>query len=85
MVAGVANSLVAGATVPASAITGTIPSSQVAPAPQGMAVIPEGTFMMGDSLDGSADAVPVSTTVSAFYMDVTEVTLSQWQAVYFWA
>jgi formylglycine-generating enzyme required for sulfatase activity len=50
-----------------------------------MALIPAGTFTMGDSLDGSADAVPVSTTVSAFYMDVTEVTLSQWQAVYFWA
>jgi formylglycine-generating enzyme required for sulfatase activity len=85
MVAGVANSLAAGATVPATALTGTIPSSQVAPAPQGMALIPAGTFTMGDSLDGSADAVPVSTTVSAFYMDVTEVTLSQWQAVYFWA
>jgi len=33
----------------------------------------------------SIDDLPVSTTVSAFYMDVTEVTLSQWQAVYFWA
>jgi formylglycine-generating enzyme required for sulfatase activity len=86
MVAGVANGLAAGATVPATAITGTIPSSQVAPAPQGMALIPAGTFTMGDSLDGDTDAVPtVSTTVSAFYMDVTEVTLSQWQAVYFWA
>jgi formylglycine-generating enzyme required for sulfatase activity len=85
MVAGVANSLAAGATVPATAITGTIPSSQVAPAPQGMALIPAGTFTMGDSLDGSADAIPVSTTVSAFYMGETEVTLSQWQAVYFWA
>jgi formylglycine-generating enzyme required for sulfatase activity len=85
MIAGVANGLAAGATVPATAITGTLPSSQIAPAPQGMALIPAGTFSMGDSLDGSADAVPVSTTVSAFYMDVTEVTLSQWQAVYFWA
>jgi hypothetical protein len=66
MVAGVANSLAAGATVPATAITGTIPSSQVAPAPQGMALIPAGTFMMGDSLDGFSNAVPVSTTVSAF-------------------
>jgi formylglycine-generating enzyme required for sulfatase activity len=50
-----------------------------------MALIPAGTFTMGDSLDGSADAIPVSTTVSAFYMGETEVTLSQWQAVYFWA
>jgi formylglycine-generating enzyme required for sulfatase activity len=85
MVAGVANSLAAGATVPATAITGTIPSSQVAPAPQGMALIPAGTFTMGDSLDGFSNAVPVSTTVSAFYMAETEVTLSQWQAVYLWA
>jgi formylglycine-generating enzyme required for sulfatase activity len=81
----VAGGLSAGATVPSTAITGTLPASQVAPAPQGMALIPAGTFMMGDSLDGSADAIPVSTTVSAFYMDVTEVTLSQWLAVYFWA
>jgi formylglycine-generating enzyme required for sulfatase activity len=93
MVAGVANGLAAGATVPATAITGTIPSSQVtgtipssqvASAPQGMVFIPEGTFMMGDSLDGFTDAVPVSTTISGFYMDVTEVTLSQWQAVQQW-
>jgi formylglycine-generating enzyme required for sulfatase activity len=85
MAAGVSNGLAAGATVPATAITGTIPSSQVAPAPQGMVLIPAGTFTMGDSLDGDTNAVPISTTVSAFYMDVTEVTLSQWQAVYFWA
>ena len=85
MVAGVANSLAAGATVPTTAITGTIPSSQVASAPQGMALIPAGTFTMGDSLDGFSDAIPVSTTVSAFYMAETEVTLSEWQAVFFWA
>jgi len=43
---------------------------------------------MGNSVAADTDitdAAPVSTTVSAFYMDVTEVTLSQWQAVYFWA
>jgi formylglycine-generating enzyme required for sulfatase activity len=85
IVAGVANSLAAGATVPATALTGTIPSSQVAPAPQGMALVPAGAFTMGDSLDGLSNAVPVSTTVSAFYMDETEVTFSQWQSVYFWA
>jgi hypothetical protein len=48
----------------------------VAP-PPGMALIPAGAFTMGDSLDGSSDAAPISTTVSAFYMDVNEVTLSQ--------
>ena len=31
------------------------------------------------------DANATSTTVSAFYMDATEVTLSQWQTVYDWA
>jgi formylglycine-generating enzyme required for sulfatase activity len=40
---------------------------------------------MGDSLDGLSNAVPVSTTVSAFCMDVNEVSFSQWQSVYSWA
>jgi formylglycine-generating enzyme required for sulfatase activity len=48
-------------------------------------LIPAGAFTMGDSLDGLSNAVPVSTTVSAFYMDVNEVTLSQWKSVYYWA
>ena len=71
--------------IPASAVTGTIPASQIAAAPPGMAFIPAGAFTMGDSLDGWSDATPISTTVSAFYMDVNEVTLSQWQAVQQWA
>jgi len=57
----------------------------VATPPPGMVLIPAGTFTMGDSVDGMGDAVLVSTTVSAFYMDVNEVTLSQWQSVYLWA
>ena len=41
---------------------------------------------MGDSLDSEGDALPVtSVTVSAFYMDVYLVSLSQWQSVYYWA
>jgi sulfatase modifying factor 1 len=63
-------------------IPGLTPSTT---APLGMALIPAGTFTMGDNLDGNFDAIPVSTTVSAFYMDVNEVTLSQWQSVYYWA
>jgi formylglycine-generating enzyme required for sulfatase activity len=60
----------------------------VAAPPVGMVLIPEGAYTMGNSVAEDTDitnAGPMSTTVSAFYMDVTEVTLSQWQAVYFWA
>jgi len=84
----VAGGLAPGATIPTSSITGTIPASQVVSPPPGMVLIPAGAFIMGNSVAADTDitdAAPVSTTVSAFYMDVTEVTLSQWQAVYFWA
>ena len=81
----VAGRLAPGATIPASSITGTIPASQVVSPPPGMVLIPAGEFTMGDSLDGLTSAVQISTTVSAFYMDVTEVTLSQWQVVQQWA
>jgi sulfatase modifying factor 1 len=66
-------------------ILGVTPASTPSP---GMVLIPAGAFTMGNSIavdTDITDAVPVSTTVSAFYMDVNEVTLSQWQAVYFWA
>jgi formylglycine-generating enzyme required for sulfatase activity len=51
----------------------------------GMALIPAGSFIMGDTLDGETDAIPISVTVSAFYMDTNLVSLSQWQFVYNWA
>jgi formylglycine-generating enzyme required for sulfatase activity len=51
----------------------------------GMALIPAGSFTMGDNLDGDSDAVPIGVTVSAFYMDVNLVSYSQWQAIYSWA
>jgi formylglycine-generating enzyme required for sulfatase activity len=54
-------------------------------APAGMALIPSGAFTMGDTLDGKKDAIPVSVTVSAFYMDTNLVSLTQWQPVYNWA
>jgi len=54
-------------------------------APPGMVLIPAGSFTMGDTLDGEPDAVPITVTVSAFYMDVNLVTWSQWQSVYYWA
>ena len=49
--------------------------------PPGMALIPAGSFTMGDSLDGENDATPTNVTVSAFFMDTNLVSLSQWQAV----
>jgi len=56
------------------------------PTTNGMALIPAGTFTMGDSLDGEVDAIPnVTVNVSAFYMDVNLVSYSQWLSVYSWA
>ena len=65
-----------------------IPASAVVTPPPGMVIIPAGTFTMGNSVAADTNitnAAPVSTTVSAFYMDVNEVTLSKWQSVYYWA
>ncbi len=50
-----------------------------------MVLIPAGTFTMGDPLDGMGDAIPVSVTLSAFYMDQKLVTLALWKSVYYWA
>jgi formylglycine-generating enzyme required for sulfatase activity len=52
------------------------------PASNGMALIPAGSFTMGDTLDDEYDAMPMSINVSAFYMDTNLVSYSQWQAVY---
>jgi len=94
----VAGSLQPGVDISAGTVTATafsgdgsgltnIPASAIVSAPPaGMVLIPEGDFTMGDSSgDGLTNAVSISTTVSAFYMDVTEVTLSQWQVVQQWA
>lgn len=56
--------------------------------PQGMALIPAGSFSMGDNAgDGEYDReLPVHTVyVSGFYMDRYEVTNSQWDEVANWA
>jgi formylglycine-generating enzyme required for sulfatase activity len=55
--------------------------------PSGMALIPAGSFTMGNTI-GDADissANPTSVTVSAFYMDTNLVSYSQWQSVYSYA
>jgi formylglycine-generating enzyme required for sulfatase activity len=55
----------------------------------GMALIPAGSFTMGNCMDpneGWSGELPLHTVyVSAFYMDVNLVSYSQWQTVYSWA
>ena len=53
--------------------------------PAGMALIPAGSFTMGDTLDGETNAAPLIVFVSAFYMDVNLVNYSGWQSVYSFA
>jgi formylglycine-generating enzyme len=53
--------------------------------PEGMALIPAGSFIIGDPLDGESDAVPTNVYVSAFYMDTNLVSFSQWQVVFNYA
>jgi formylglycine-generating enzyme len=55
--------------------------------PSGMALIPAGSFTMGNSIGDSdiTDATPITVDVSAVYMDANLVSLNQWQSVYGWA
>jgi formylglycine-generating enzyme required for sulfatase activity len=53
-------------------------------APAGMAVIPQGAFTMGDSLDGFSDAPTRTVTLDAFYMGKYEVTKAAWDEVRTW-
>jgi formylglycine-generating enzyme required for sulfatase activity len=59
------------------------------PAPDGMALIPAGSFTMGNCMDpseGDSSELPLHTvSVSAFYMDQYLVTKSLWDTVYQWA
>lgn len=56
-------------------------------APEGMVLIPAGSFQMGDAFnEGYYDERPVhSVYVSAFYMDAYEVTKALWDEVASWA
>ena len=60
-----------------------------AAAPSGMALIPAGSFRMGNCMspiEGNGDDLPLHTVyVSAFYMDKNLVTKSLWDTVYQWA
>jgi formylglycine-generating enzyme required for sulfatase activity len=55
--------------------------------PTGMALIPAGSYTIGNSIGDSdiADAIPTTVNVSAFYMDVNLVSSSQWLLVYNYA
>lgn len=59
----------------------------VGPIPSNMVYIPGGPFRMGDISGGSAaDALPVHTVyISPFFMDRFEVTLKQFEEVYYWS
>ena len=49
--------------------------------PAGMALIPAGSFTMGNTQDGEADAVPTIIYVSGFYMDANLVSYGLWTTV----
>jgi formylglycine-generating enzyme required for sulfatase activity len=55
--------------------------------PSGMALIPAGSFTMGDTFnEGYSSELPLhSVYVSAFYMDKYDVTKTLWDSVYQWA
>jgi formylglycine-generating enzyme required for sulfatase activity len=66
---------------------GVAPAANQAFSPAGMALIPAGSFTMGNSVGDPdiTDAGVVTANVSAFYMDTNLVSYGQWQAVYNWA
>jgi formylglycine-generating enzyme required for sulfatase activity len=57
------------------------------PNPDGFALIPEGSFQMGDALgDGAPDELPMHrVTLSAYMMEKKLVTKGNWDEVYAWA
>ncbi len=70
----------------ATSSTTTSTSSSTTTAPAGMALIPAGSFEMGDSFsEGWSAELPVhSVYVSGFYMDKYEVTKALWDEVRAW-
>jgi formylglycine-generating enzyme required for sulfatase activity len=53
--------------------------------PAGMVLVPSGSFILGDSLDGEGDAPTNTVYVSAFCTDSNDVTETLWEQVYDWA
>ncbi len=58
--------------------------TEVAGVPTGFALIPSGSFTMGDALDGDSDAPTHTVTLSAFYMAKNLVTKVEWDTVRTW-
>ena len=58
--------------------------SEMLPEQADFALVPAGTFTMGDALDGDSDAPPHTVNVSAFYMQKKGVTKTEWDAVRTW-
>jgi formylglycine-generating enzyme required for sulfatase activity len=52
--------------------------------PTDFALVPQGSFTMGDSLDGLSDAPTRTVTLDAFYMGKYEVTKAEWDEVRTW-
>ncbi len=66
----------------------TADDGNIAPPPAGMALIPAGSFTMGNTFAGEGNGweLPLRTVyVSAFYLDRYEVTKVLWDSVYQWA
>ena len=61
-----------------------VTASDTLPAPAGFALIPAGSFTMGDALDGDSNAPTPTVTVSAFYMAQNLVTKAEWDEVRTW-
>ncbi len=62
------------------------PNPPALTSPAGMAVIPAGSFIMGDTLDGDiSNAIPTDIYISQFYMDTNLVAYSLWETVYGYA
>ena len=70
-----------------AALSATATTATTVATPPGMALIPAGSFTMGNSIGDSdiTDAGTVTATVSAFYMDVNLVSSNQWRTIYNWA
>jgi formylglycine-generating enzyme required for sulfatase activity len=61
-----------------------VTASDTLPAPAGFALIPAGSYTMGDALDGLSYAPTHTVTVSGFYMAQNLVTKAEWDAVRTW-